>query len=178
MTAAERAYADALFELAQSEQLEDDVLSGLSIAASEIAGNIPYRRLLENPAVPRDERLALLDAAFRDAVHPYVLNFCKILCEKRMLEGLPACEQAYRTRLDEARGILPVTAMSAVALTQEQKDALCARLAQKTGKQIRLENTVNAGLLGGVKLSYAGMELDGSAKGRLDALRETLTEQL
>lgn len=174
MTAAEKEYGGALYSLAMDEHLEDEVLSGLGEVKQLLAENPAYTKLLANPAVKKEERLALLDEALRGAVHPYVLNFCKILCEKYALTSLSGCEAEFRTRLYETRGILPVTATTAVALTQAQADALKAKLESATGKQVLLENHVDARVLGGVKLAYAGKELDGTAAGRLAALRSQL----
>lgn len=176
MTAAEKEYGGALFALAKEENLLDEVADGLRIALTEIRENPGYLKLVENPAVKKDERLALLDRAFRGGVHPYVLNFLKILCERGILSSLPGCCDEYRDSLYEVRGILPVTAWTAAELDEEQKQALTKKLEQTTGKQVLLTCRTDASLLGGVRLTYAGRELDGTVKGRLDKLRELLTD--
>lgn len=177
MNAAQQEYGGALFSLAQEQHLEDNLLEGLACVCDMFAAHRDYLRLLENPAVRQEERLALLDEAFRGAVHPYVLNFLKILCEKRALRMLPGCAEEYRTRLYEARGILPVTAITAVPLSAQQSDALRAKLQQATGKTVQLSNALDETLLGGVKLRYAGKELDGTVLGRLDGIRAALLAQ-
>ena len=104
--------------------------------------------------------------AFGAGVHVYVLNFLKILCGKSALGMAAGCLQEYKALLYEARGILPVQAVSAVPLDEAQRRALCDSLAQKTDPSV----------LGGVKLRYEGLELDGTAAGRLAALRRALTQ--
>ena len=69
-----------------------------------------------------------------------------------------------------------VTATSANPLTGEQRAALQEKLAQTTGKTILLEERVDESLLGGMKVEYAGKELDGSVAGRLETLRRLLTD--
>ena len=105
-----------------------------------------------------------------------MLNFLKILCERGMLASLPGCCDEYRDSLYEARGILPVTAWTAAPLDEKQTKALTEKLEKTTGKQVLLTCRTDASLLGGVRLSYAGRELDGTVKGRLDKLREILTD--
>ena len=164
MTAAEKEYGGALYALAAEEHCEDAVLEGLTLAADA------FRE------VPREERLAMLDEAFGAGVHVYVLNFLKILCGKSALGMAAGCLQEYKALLYEARGILPVQAVSAVPLDEAQRRALCDSLAQKTGRTILLETAVDPSVLGGVKLRYEGLELDGTAAGRLAALRRALTQ--
>ena len=92
MTAAEKEYGGALFSLAADEHLEDELLAGICFAKTQFAENPAYPKLLQNPAIKKQERLAMLNDAFKDAVHPYVLNFLKILCEKSSLSALGGCE--------------------------------------------------------------------------------------
>ena len=173
MTAAEKEYGSALYQLAAEEHCEDAVLEGLSLAVGAFAEQPGYLKLVQNPALPAPRRLGLLDEAF-GGVHPYVLNFLKILCEKSALGLAGGCLAHYRALLYEARGILPVQAVSAVPLTDEQKAALAEKLGAKTGLTVELENLVDPSLMGGVKLRYEGRELDGTASGRLAALRRAL----
>ena len=174
MTAAEKEYGGALYALAAQEHLEDEVLAGVVLVKDLLSQNIAYTRLLENPAVQKTERLSMLDEALRGGVHPYVLNFCKILCEKSALSALAGCEAEYRAQLYADRGILPVTVTTAVALSETQAAALKQKIEQQTGKTVLLDTRIDAAVLGGVKLSYAGKELDGTAAGRLAALRDVL----
>ena len=67
-------------------------------------------------------------------------------------------------------------AVSAVPLTEAQREALRDKLSAKLGKTILLENRIDPSVLGGVKLRYQGRELDGTAAGRLSSLRRALTQ--
>ena len=174
MTAAEKEYGGALFSLAAEEGLLDEILEGLEAVQKAFDENPGYLRLVENPAVKKDERLGLLDEALRGGVHPYVLNFVKILCERGMLASLPGSCAEYRDSPYEARGIPPVPAWTAAPLSEAQRKALTDKLAKTTGKTILLTCSVDAALLGGVRLTYAGRELDGTVQGRLAKLREAL----
>lgn len=175
MTTLEKEYGDALYSLAQEEDCLDEVLEGLSLAVSALRENPAYLTLIQNPALPKEERLPLLDEAFAGA-HTYVLHFLKLLCERSALALAAGALEEYKALLYLQRGILPVEAISAVPLTGEQQKALTDKLATKTGKTILLENTIDPALLGGVKLRYEGKELDGTAAGRLSALRRSLTQ--
>ena len=70
--------------------------------------------------------------------------------------------------------IVSVTAVTAVALSPAQSQALTQKLTRITGKNILLRNQVNPACLGGVRLDYDGQRLDGTVKNRLDRLGELL----
>ena len=64
--------------------------------------------------------------------------------------------------------------MSAVALNEEQKQKLIAKLEVTTGKQIDLQCSVDPAELGGLRLSYSGKMVDGTVKTRLDSIGKLL----
>lgn len=175
MTALEKEYGDALYSLAAEENCLDEALEGLSLAVSAFQETPGYLTLVQNPALPKAERLKLLDEAFT-GVHPYVLNLLKLLCERSALALASGALEQFKALLYDHRGIVPVEAVSAVPLTGEQQEALRDKLAAKLGKTILLENKIDPSVLGGVKLRYQGKELDGTAAGRLSALRRALTQ--
>ena len=71
-------------------------------------------------------------------------------------------------------GICPAEAVSALPLTEEQLGAIKARLEDTTGKTIVLKNTVDPSVLGGIKLRYMGIQLDGTLRARLNAIENGL----
>ncbi len=175
MTALEKEYGDAVYSLAVDEDCVDEVMEGLTLAAAAFRDNPGYLTLVQNPALAKDERLSLLDQAFA-GVHRYVLNLLKLLCERSALGLTSGCLEQFKALVYQQRGILPVEVISAVALTDEQSSALRDKLHARTGKTILLENRLDSSVLGGIKLRYGGVELDGTAAGRLDALRHVLAQ--
>ena len=176
MTEAEKENGEALYELCNEENCAQGVGEQLDTVCGLFRAEPKYPRILQDPALPKGERLQMLDEAFGGGVHPYLLNFMKILCEKSAVEMLPGCAEQFRVLYNEDRGLLPVTATSAVALTEGQRQALMEKLSKLTGKTILLENKVDESLMGGVKVNYDGKELDGSVAGRLETLRRLLTD--
>lgn len=174
MTALEKEYGDAIYALAAEENCLDDVLEGLELAVSVFREDPGYLTLVQNPALPKEERLGLLDEAFAET-HSYVRNLLKLLCERSALSLTAGCAEQMKSLVYAKRGILPVEVISAVELTDRQQEALREKLAAKTGKTIVLQSKLDPGVLGGIKLRYEGRELDGTAAGRLDALRQILT---
>ena len=77
---------------------------------------------------------------------------------------------------DEHYNIERVEAISAIPLTSEQINKLQIKLEKVTGKQIVVTNTIDSSILGGMKLRYLGIQLDGSIKTKLDNFEKSLKE--
>ena len=175
MTEIARMYGGSLYDLAAEEGLETRILGELDAVSDVLKGDPEYLHLLSIPSIPKKERCALLDEAFRGKVHLYVLNFVKILCEKGTLRELPGCARAFRVRYNQAHGILEATAVSAIPMTADQTTRLHAKLEQVTGKKIDLKTKVEPGVLGGIRLDIEGTELDGTVQNRLASLRRSIS---
>ena len=173
MTELAKRYGGSLFELAAEEQLDTRLLEELDTAVASFAAEPAYMRLLCAPNLPKKERRTLLDEAFAGA-HPYTVNFLKLLCDEGALRELPGCARAYRDLYNKAHGILEVTATTAAPLSAAEQARLQKTLAAKTGKQVSLTVKVDPALLGGVRLAMDGVQLDGTVRRRLDALKAEL----
>ena len=167
-------YGQALYSLAASENLSNEILGQLQVLSAGFAQEPKFIQLLSAPNISKAERCQIIDESFRNVVHPYVLNFIKILTEKGYIRQFSQCVKAYGQQYNEENGIIPVKAVTAVGLSDEHLTKLKLKLEQLTGKQVQLENLVEPDCLGGVRLDYEGVRLDGTIQGRLDSIRNLL----
>ena len=160
MTETARMYGGSLYDLAAEEGLDERILGELDGVTALLNGDAEYLHLLSIPSIPKKERCALLDEAFRGQVHLYVLNFMKLLCEKGALRELSGCARAYRLRHNEAHGILEATAVSRASHGRARPGS-CTKSLKVTGRH-RPKNEGRACVLGGIRLDIVGTELDGT----------------
>ncbi len=175
MTQRSDVYGKALYELCASEHCEDGVLQELTVLSSSFSQEPDFLRLLSAPTLTKTQRCGIIDESFQGKVHPYVLNFLKILTEKGCIRHFSDCFKAFQSCYDDDHGILPVTAVSAVALTEEQTARLTEKLEKRTGKTVRLTVRIDGECLGGLRLIYDGQHLDGTIAARLRSIRSQLT---
>jgi F-type H+-transporting ATPase subunit delta len=168
-------YGKALFLLTEETRTTKTVAEELLGVKKLLCENPRYIKLLDTPALAKEEKLALVDRAFA-SLDGNLLNFVKILCEKHAVYQLPRVADAYAALYDEARGIERVEAVTAVAMTEKQLSALTNKLAALTGKSIVIRNTIDPTILGGVVLRYAGTQLDGSLRARLESFEKSLKD--
>lgn len=174
MTQVATLYGQALYALASEEAMTDEILSQLDTLKGCFSEQSAYLALLGCQSLPKQERCALLDESVDSAVHPYILRFLKILVEKGYIRHFDGCCEAYRQNYYRDNGILPVTATTALPLSDAQAARLREKLCAITQKKILLSNKVDETLLGGVRLDYDGKQLEDSIAHRLDDIRQTL----
>ena len=174
MTGVGSVYGEALYTLAREEGLSQAILQQLKVLDSCFAAEPDFLRLLGAPNLPKADRCQILDDSFRGKVEPYVLNFLKILTEKGYMRYFSDCVKAYRELYNQDNGILPVTAVTAVPMTDKQVAALTMKLQQITGKRIELVSKLDPNVLGGMRLDYDGKRVDDTVAHRMDAVRNML----
>lgn len=174
MTEVANVYGSALYSLAKEENAEGQILRELTALQESFREEPDFLKLLSSPNLTKAERCQVLDHSFREKLHPYVLNFLKILTEKGYIRHFSGCCDAFTLHYNEDNGILPVTAVTAVPLSEAQAEKLKQKLGTITGKQITLRSRIDPAVLGGIRLDYDGQRLDDTVSHRMDNLRELL----
>ncbi|MCD7823239.1 MAG: ATP synthase F1 subunit delta [Oscillospiraceae bacterium] len=167
-------YGSALYSATLSENLTDRIYNEMTELEKVFEAQPQYLRLLSAANVSKEERLGLVDDCLSGKVHPYILNFMKILTEKSIATHYSDCLKAYRERYYFDNGIMPVTAVTAVPLSASQSERLTEKIASISGKKIILTNKVDPSCLGGVRLSYDSKQIDGTVSHRLKEVQELL----
>ena len=174
MTQAGSVYGTALYTLALEEQLTNQLLEELTVLSNSFRENPEFIRLLSSPNLSKQERCQVIDDSFRGKLQPYVLNFLKILTEKGYMKYFHDCCKTFEDLYNRDNGILPVTAITAVSMTDDQVKKLSEKLSRATDKQIKLLNKVDPSVLGGVRLDYDGKRLDDTVSHRMDSITKAL----
>lgn len=174
MTDAANVYGQALYELARDEGLAPRILGELKVLKESFSQEPAFVKLLGTPSVPKQERCQILDSSLRNHVHPYVLNFLKILTEKGYIHHFSGCCNVFLRQYNLDNGIVQVTAVTALPLSDELRRKLVSKLSAITGKTIDLTCRVDPQTLGGVRLDWDGKQVDGTVRRRLDDIRDIL----
>ena len=166
-------YGRALFLLAKDEGVIEEVKRDIATANNVLRSNPEYARLLDTPAVSKGEKLGMAAEAF-STLHYSVRNLIMMLSERHSVYTLPDVMRTYSAMYNEEMGIEEVDAITAMPMTAEQIKEMKRRLDALTGKQTVIRNIVEPGILGGVKIRYAGQQIDGSLKTRLDSFSDSI----
>lgn len=174
MTDIVNVYGQAIYDLAKDEGLTDEILNQMTVLDEGFTAEPAFLQLLCAPSIPKQERCQVLDDSLRGQVHPYVLNFLKILTEKGYMRHFSGCCRLFRQQYNQDNGILPVTAVTKLPLSEELRRKLIDKLSGITGKTIALECRVDPECLGGVRLELDGIQVDGTVRHRLNEMHKLL----
>jgi F-type H+-transporting ATPase subunit delta len=135
------------------------------------------RRVMENPSLPADRKLAVLDAiAMKLGTTRQVRNFIAVLTDHRRLPLFSEILKQLEEELDERQGVVEAQVSTTRHLSEPEKQMLEAEISRMTGKQVRARYEQDASLLGGAVVQIGSTVYDGSVKAQLEKIHEQLVE--
>jgi F-type H+-transporting ATPase subunit delta len=173
-TVVAKRYAKALFQLAQDKGLVSETEIQLKLIVDVIEGNAEVRAFLAAPNIALVTKKQSLFKAFGADVSPIVLNAVNLLIERGREGELAAVLAAYLQVAGEALGRSDAHVTTPKPLSEDEKSKLAEKFGAILGKTIRVTNTVNPELLGGLTVRIGDTLYDGSLKGKLERLDKTL----
>jgi len=101
-------------------------------------------------------------------------DYLAVLAANGRLPLLPHINELYRALRDEAESRLSVKVVSAIPLDEDQSSRMKQALAQRFECEIELENEVDTEIIGGAVVYAGDQVIDGSLRGRLQKLSNSL----
>ena len=168
-----RPYANAVFVLAREHRALDLWARRLGVMAAA-ADEARVRALLASPEVPVERKAFSLAEVCGGEVDERGRKFLLVLARNGRLPLLGEISRRFDELKAAEERNLDVEVLSTYPLTEAQSERLKDALQTKFGKQVRLSSDVDPSLLGGAVVRAGDTVIDGSVRGRLDKLAESL----
>ena len=173
-------YAQALFSLAQEQNVADPVADALRNFGTLIDGSADLKRLVISPVFSAEDQLKAITAVLdKFGYGGITANFIKLVAAKRRLFVLPDMIRAFIALNDKAKGIARAEVTVAGPLSSDHSAALEAALRQVSGGQtvkIKINVNVDPSIIGGIVVKLGSRMVDASLKTKLNSLRTRMKE--
>lgn len=170
-------YAAALFDLARDENALDAVAGDLTNFQALLDESEDLTRLVRSPVFSADEQTRAVTAVLDKAgIKGLAANLIKVAAANRRLFAVPEMIVAYRRMLSKERGEIFASVTSAEPLSDSQVAALKAALKDAMGKDVLLDQKVDAALIGGLIVQVGSRMIDTSLRTKLNAMKYAMKE--
>jgi F-type H+-transporting ATPase subunit delta len=178
MSALTGRYARAFADVVIDKRLEaDETLAQLQSIAASARDSVDLRRVWGSPAIPAEQKRALLDALVaRTGVSHPVRNLLAVLIDHRRIALLDQVVKDFERELNQRLGFAEADITSARDLSETEQRSLESQVEKLTGKKVRARYTRDETLLGGAIVKLGSTIYDGSVKGQLERIRVQLAE--
>lgn len=170
-------YAEALFQAARERGELEEVLEDLKGFEESFNESEELRLFYLSTQIAERDRRRAIDA-LTENMRLSTRNFLKVLSDNGRAEMLEDTIRRYEELVEEHLGRVEVQLTTAVELSDEMLERVRERLGRiLENKEVVLETFVNPEILGGAIFRFDGSMVDSSVRGRLESLRENMTER-
>lgn len=168
-------YASALYDLAFEQNVLGLVVEQMAALGRLISESDELRQFIKNPLTdPKLSGPLLNEALTKQGFSPLVRNFVNVAVLNRRLRDLPALVAGFAAYVAARRGEIVAYVTSAHGITDIQRAQLLARLTESGFGRVKLIESTDASLLGGLILKIGAKLYDTSLKSRLNRLNHSL----
>ncbi len=140
-----------------------------------VNGSSELRNALASPAVSLSRKRAVIERLVSALQLSRVIrNFLFVLSDHRRADALTEMSRVFEMLLDERLGVIRADISAARELSDAERATLAEKLAQVTGKKMRMHFSVDPDLIGGVVARVGSNVYDGSVRGQLTTLGRRL----
>lgn len=168
-----RPYARAAFEYAAGADQLQGWSQNLALAAA-VVQQPTVAEMLASPSYTGEQQASTLVALCGDDLTQSQQNFFAVLAENGRLPLLANISEIFEGLKAQREKAVDVEVISAVELDVEQQKRLSEALTAKLERKVNLQSSVDTGLLGGALIRAGDTVIDGSIRGRLAKLAESL----
>ncbi|MGK9044652.1 F0F1 ATP synthase subunit delta [Mammaliicoccus vitulinus] len=170
-------YAQALYDVAEEQNLTNDILNELDQITISVKDQISDLRAIDsNPKLAKDERQQFVEKVFKGISKP-LLNTLFLLANNNKLSLIPEIHEDFRIIYNQVHSQDLMKVESVYPLSNEELDEIGKAFIKRTGlKKLILENQVNDALIGGIRVSIGTKVYDGSIQNDLNQLSKSFQQ--
>lgn len=169
-----RRYARAAFDIAVGEDRLEGWLQDIQ-RAQEALEDDTLRTYLELRKVVLARKVEVIRETL-SGMNPLAQNLVGLLVSRDAVGLLPQIAEEYQRLMDAHQGRERAEVVTAHPLEDQQRERLGRWLSQLRGKEVVLTSREDPEILGGLVVRVGDGLIDGSTKGRLEAMRKGLAE--
>jgi len=170
-------YAEALLELANERDVAEDVFNEFLSLVEYIGSDDEFRGFMTSFAVDDDDRREVLRRVFTGRISEMLLNLMLVLNDHDRAGIVPLVFERFKRLYDAQLNRQDVHVTTAVALSEDQREAIRTGVSELTGKDVLLVEEVDSSVLGGLIIQVGDHQFDGSLRNKLARMREFVIER-
>ena len=168
-----RPYANAVFDVAKRKNAMDAWSRELAMLAA-VTDDPSIGEVIASPAITSIQKANTIARVCGDALGSEGRQFLHVLARNKRLHLLAEISAQFEELRAQEEASLDVEVISAYALNDAEQQRLIEAVGRRFKKEIQLTSRVDESLLGGAIIRAGDTVIDGSVRGKLNRLGETI----
>ena len=170
-------YATALFSLAEEQGDLETLRKDVETLTGSLKVSDDLNILISSPMYTRDEQENAVTAiANTMGLTDFVTNTLSLMASKRRLFVLPTFLTVLNDLIAASKNEVAAEVVTAQSLSKSQINKLTKSLKANFGKDVRINETVDESLIGGMVVKVGSRMIDTTIKSKLNSLQNVMKE--
>jgi F-type H+-transporting ATPase subunit delta len=168
-------YGEALFELAVSENKEDEIYAEITSLKEILADNPDFSKFMNHPNILKEDKLKMIEDVFRGRVCDELVGFLHLLVVKERYPEIDAILQCFTDLMKKHKGIGVAFVTTPKELSAPLRENVEKKLLETTDfRTMEMHYEVDESLIGGMVIRIGDRVVDSSVKTKLTKLQSDL----
>lgn len=173
-----RGYAERVLQQLDSSDAVDGLEDELFRLSRVVDQNATLRRVLTDPSVPVESRVAILSELLAGRSSEAALRISTFAIRAGRVRNLVGTLEWLVELCAEERGRRVAEVRTSVELDDVERDRLASALQRLTARTVEVRTVIDQSVIGGILVSVGDLVLDGSVRLRMERLHDALVESV
>ena len=174
MESVAKTYAESLFSLAVEENKVNSYADDMRVVYAVFQEDSNSVSFFSHVLIQDDVKFDLIDKSFKGQINPYVVNFLKLLIQKRRFRYILDICKNFQKMCNKYLGIEEGIIYTGFTLSDAEVASVENAISKKENNTIQLRQVIDRNLIGGIKIQIENRVYDGSIQNRVEVLRREL----
>lgn len=166
-----KTYAQALLSAAEKAGITSKVVDQLTQIVDEyLRGSPQLAAAFDSPRIDAEEKSRVIDKVFGEDFDPLLIKFMKVMAVRGRLGNLAAVRDGAISLYDEMTGHVLAKISTAVPLDDALRGKITEQLGSALNRKVRLKETIDEELIGGMVIRVGDTVFDNSVANRLNTI--------
>ena len=170
-------YASAIVSLANEEKKLSEYKKAFYELDCVFSSDEKLKKFLESYFVKNEDKYKVIDELCSSFSLNNLANFLKLIVSKHIMIKFHELYLAINKQINIELGVDEGIIYSVSSLSDKQIKNIENAISKKRGHKVELKNKIDETLIGGVRVVVHDHIYDGSIKGKLENLKNTLSER-
>ena len=169
-------YAQAIFQIA-SEGEEVGIWEKDLSYLSDTIQTVQLTEILDSPQIPSQKKHSLIRDLFEKSVNPLAVNLMSLLSSRNSASSIGTSSTEFTRRIDLYKNVQIGNVTTATSLKGSEQKKITEILENLTKSKIRLVESSDPKIIGGLVVRVGDKIIDGSIKTRIENLKRSVVDK-
>ncbi len=170
-----KTYADALFEIALSENKIDLFEEEANAVRQILSDNRDFGKLISNPRISPEDKQAMVENVFKDRISDELTGFFSVIVAKGRFSQIDEILEYFGNEIKKHKGIGVAFVATPFELTEAQKAKVEQRILDTTDfTKMEMHYSLDKELIGGMQIRIGDCVVDSSINTKVVRLQHEL----